>query len=45
MAVLASVYPVVTVVLAHFLLGERLHPLQRAGAVGTLVGAALISAG
>jgi drug/metabolite transporter (DMT)-like permease len=44
-AVLSSVYPVVTVLLAHFVLHERLHALQRVGAVGTLVGAALISAG
>jgi drug/metabolite transporter (DMT)-like permease len=44
-AVLGSAYPVVTVVLAHVVLGERLHPLQRVGAAGALVGAALISAG
>lgn len=44
-AVLGSVYPVVTVMLAHFLLHERLRPLQRVGAIGALAGAALISAG
>ncbi len=44
-AVLGSVYPVVTVLLAHFYLHERLHALQRVGAAGALVGAALISAG
>jgi drug/metabolite transporter (DMT)-like permease len=44
-AVLGSVYPVVTVLLARFVLHERLHVLQRVGAAGALVGAALISAG
>lgn len=44
-AVLASVYPVVTVLLARFVLHERLHPLQRVGAVAALAGAALISSG
>jgi drug/metabolite transporter (DMT)-like permease len=44
-AVLASVYPVVTVLLARIVLGERLHALQRVGAVGALVGAAVISVG
>src|SRR3954447_4203201 len=44
-AVLASVYPVVTVLLARFVLHERLHVLQRVGAAGALVGAALISSG
>jgi drug/metabolite transporter (DMT)-like permease len=41
--VLGSVYPVVTIMLAHFVLHERLHALQRLGAVGALAGAALIS--
>jgi drug/metabolite transporter (DMT)-like permease len=44
-AVLASVYPVVTVLLARFVLHERLHVIQRVGAVGALAGAALISSG
>ena len=43
--VLSSLYPVVTVVLARVVLHERLHPIQRVGAVGALAGAALISAG
>ena len=44
-AVLGSLYPIVTVVLARVVLGERLHALQRAGAVGALAGVVLISAG
>jgi drug/metabolite transporter (DMT)-like permease len=44
-AVLASVYPVVTVILARVVLGERLHSWQRVGALGALGGAALISVG
>jgi drug/metabolite transporter (DMT)-like permease len=44
-AVLGSVYPVVTVLLARFLLHERLQTVQRVGAMGALVGAAMISAG
>ena len=44
-AVLGSLYPVTTVLLARFVLHERLHALQRAGAVTALLGVALISAG
>jgi drug/metabolite transporter (DMT)-like permease len=44
-AVLGSLYPIITVLLARFFLDERLHSLQRVGAVGALAGAALISAG
>jgi drug/metabolite transporter (DMT)-like permease len=44
-AVLGSLYPVTTLVLARFLLGERLHRIQRAGALAALAGVALISAG
>jgi len=44
-AVLGSVYPVVTVILARVVLGERLHALQRVGAAGALIGAAVISVG
>ena len=42
-AVLASLYPVMTVVLAASLLRERIAPLQRAGIVLTLAGVVLIS--
>jgi drug/metabolite transporter (DMT)-like permease len=42
-AVLASLYPVVTVLLAASILRERVAPLQRAGIVMTLTGVALIS--
>jgi len=42
-AVLASLYPVVTVLLAASLLHERVAPLQRAGFVLTLAGVVLIS--
>jgi drug/metabolite transporter (DMT)-like permease len=44
-AVLGSTYPVITVILARLVLGERLHAWQRLGAVGALGGAALISVG
>ena len=44
-AVLSSLYPVVTVGLAHRHLGERLAGSQRLGVVLALGGAALISAG
>lgn len=44
-SVLGSLYPVTTLLLARFLLGERLHPSQRAGAGAALVGVAFISAG
>jgi drug/metabolite transporter (DMT)-like permease len=44
-SVLASLYPVVTVVLARALLGERLGALQRVGGGAALAGAALIVAG
>ena len=42
-AVLASLYPVVTVLLAASILHERVAPLQRAGIVLTLAGVVLIS--
>lgn len=44
-AVLGSLYPVVTVLLARQVLGERLVRLQVIGAFGTLVGVALLSVG
>jgi len=43
-AVLGSLYPVVTVLLAFGLLRERIAPHQLAGAAATLAGAALIAA-
>jgi drug/metabolite transporter (DMT)-like permease len=42
-AVLSSLYPVVTMALARVVLGERTTPLQRMGAAVTLGGAVLIS--
>ena len=44
-SVLASLYPIVTVLLARVTLGERLQRTQEAGVVVTLAGVALISAG
>jgi uncharacterized membrane protein len=44
-AVVGSLYPVATVLLARAVLGERLRPLQSAGVVAALVGVALVSAG
>ena len=44
-AVLSSLYPVGTVVLARALLGERLAPVQMAGVGVALAGVALIAAG
>lgn len=44
-AVLSALYPVVTVVLARFLLDERLGASRRAGGVVALGGAALVAAG
>ena len=44
-SVLASLYPAVTVLLARFVLGDRLAPAQRVGIVGALGGVALISTG
>ena len=43
-SVLGSLYPVVTVLWARFLLKERLRPVQSAGVVLTLVGVAVIAA-
>jgi drug/metabolite transporter (DMT)-like permease len=44
-SVLGSLYPVVTVLLARLLLGERLQRMQQLGVAVTLAGVALISAG
>jgi drug/metabolite transporter (DMT)-like permease len=44
-AVLASLYPVITVILARFVLHERVRASQRAGIAAALIGVALISAG
>ena len=43
-AVLGQLYPVVTVLLARILLGERLSPVQGTGVVGAFAGVALITA-
>jgi len=44
-SVLASLYPVITVLLARFALGERVKLSQSAGVVVTLAGVVMISAG
>lgn len=44
-AVLGSLYPVVTVLLARFVLHERLRAVQQLGVVAALVGVVLVSAG
>ena len=41
-AVLASLYPIVTVMLAAVVLHEQIAPLQKAGVVLTLAGVVLI---
>ena len=44
-AVLSSLYPVTTVLLARFVLRERMHPWQLAGVAAALGGVSLISLG
>jgi drug/metabolite transporter (DMT)-like permease len=44
-AVLGSLYPVVTVLLARFVLHERLRLVQQVGVVAALTGVVLVSAG
>jgi drug/metabolite transporter (DMT)-like permease len=43
-AVLGYLYPVVTVLLAHLLLRERLRPVQRIAALAALAGAVMVAA-
>ena len=43
-AVLGSLYPVATIILARVILGERLRRIQQVGVVAALAGAALIAA-
>jgi drug/metabolite transporter (DMT)-like permease len=43
--VVASLYPVTTVVLARLLLGERIAAAQQLGVVAALSGVVLITAG
>jgi drug/metabolite transporter (DMT)-like permease len=44
-AVVGSLYPVATVVLARVVLGERIRPVQRLGVAAALTGVALIAGG
>jgi drug/metabolite transporter (DMT)-like permease len=44
-AVLSALYPVVTLLLARLVLGERLDGARRLGGVAALAGAALVAAG
>lgn len=44
-AVLSALYPIVTVVLAWLVLGEKLSPSKRIGGVVALAGAAFVAAG
>jgi drug/metabolite transporter (DMT)-like permease len=45
MSVLASLYPVVTVLLAYRVLGERVHRAQQLGIAVVLAGGVLMSSG
>jgi drug/metabolite transporter (DMT)-like permease len=44
-AVLGALYPLVTILLARVVLGERLSPSRRAGGTLALAGAALVAVG
>lgn len=44
-SVVGSVYPVTTVILARFVLGERLQAWQRAGVVAAFAGIAMVAGG
>lgn len=44
-AVLGSLYPVITILLARVVLGERVRRIQELGIAGAVVGVALIAAG
>jgi drug/metabolite transporter (DMT)-like permease len=44
-SVVGSLYPVMTLILARGVLGERIRPLQQAGVAAALTGVALIAAG
>lgn len=44
-ALVSSLYPVITIALAYLLLGERVRPIQRLGVVTVLVGVGLLSLG
>ena len=44
-SVVGSLYPVMTLILARVVLGERIRPLQQAGVAAALAGVAMIAAG
>ena len=44
-SVLGSLYPAATVLLARFVLAERLRPMQKVGMVTAIVAAALLAVG
>ena len=44
-SVVGSLYPVMTLILARAVLGERIRPVQQAGVAAALAGVAMIAAG